>query len=112
MSEMVKKARKYEMEESMKIAKDNRPVYHFSNPVGWMNDPNGFSDYKGEHGLYAASDFKEGISKPDQTGPGRNAYLCQRGRLHHYHQKRRTSSHAGRRGDFKTNQILRKWRLL
>ena len=29
MSEMVKKARKYEMEESMKIAKDKRPVYHF-----------------------------------------------------------------------------------
>ena len=52
MSEMVKKARKYEMEESMKIAKDNRPVYHFSNPVGWMNDPNGFSDYKGEHHLF------------------------------------------------------------
>ena len=52
MSEMVEKARKYEIEESMKIAQDNRPVYHFSNPVGWMNDPNGFSDYKGEHHLF------------------------------------------------------------
>ena len=52
MSEMVKKARKYEMEESMKIAKENRPVYHFLNPVGWMNDPNGFSDYKEEHHLF------------------------------------------------------------
>ena len=37
MSEMLEKARKYEMEESMKITQDNRPVYHFSNPVGWMN---------------------------------------------------------------------------
>ena len=52
MSEMVEKARKYELEESMKVAQDDRPVYHFSNPVGWMNDPNGFSDYKGEHHLF------------------------------------------------------------
>ena len=52
MSEMLEKARKYEMEESMKITQDNRPVYHFSNPVGWMNDPNGFSEYKGEHHLF------------------------------------------------------------
>ena len=52
MSEMVEKARNYEIEESMKITQNNRPVYHFSNPVGWMNDPNGFSDYKGEHHLF------------------------------------------------------------
>ena len=52
MSEMVEKARKYELEKSMKVAQDDRPVYHFSNPVGWMNDPNGFSDYKGEHHLF------------------------------------------------------------
>ena len=73
-----------------------------------------FNERRGRYlyGLYAASDFEEGISKPDQTGHGRNAYFSQRGRLHHYHQKRRTSSHAGRRGDFKTNYILRKWRLL
>ena len=36
MSEMLEKARKYEMEESMKITQDNRPVYHFSNPVGFF----------------------------------------------------------------------------
>ena len=23
-------------------------MLQFSNPVGWMNDPNGFSDYKGK----------------------------------------------------------------
>ena len=23
-------------------------MLQFSNPVGWMDDPNGFSDYKGE----------------------------------------------------------------
>lgn len=52
MSEMLKEARKYEREESVKIEKENRPVFHFSNPIGWMNDPNGFSEYKGEHHLF------------------------------------------------------------
>ena len=49
---MLEKARKYEKVESAKIAKENRPAFHFSNPVGWMNDPNGFSEYKGEHHLF------------------------------------------------------------
>ena len=29
-----------------------RPVYHFSPLYGWMNDPNGFSCYKGEYHLF------------------------------------------------------------
>ena len=36
MSEMLEKARKYEKVESAKIAKESRPAFHFSNPVGWM----------------------------------------------------------------------------
>ena len=52
MSKMIEKARRYEREESQKITRDKRPIYHFSNPIGWMNDPNGFSDYKGEHHLF------------------------------------------------------------
>lgn len=52
MSEILDQARKYEKEECGKIKKESRPAFHFSNPVGWMNDPNGFSDYKGEHHLF------------------------------------------------------------
>ena len=51
-SEMLNKAREYEKAECIKIAKENRPVFHFSTPVGWLNDPNGFSEYKGEHHLF------------------------------------------------------------
>lgn len=52
MSELLEKARKYEKAAMKKIPNENRPEFHFSNLVGWMNDPNGFSEYKGEHHLF------------------------------------------------------------
>lgn len=52
MSELLKKAREYEKEMKDRIRTAERPVFHFSNPVGWMNDPNGFSEYQGEHHLF------------------------------------------------------------
>ncbi len=52
MSELLEKARSYEKAATEKISNENRPEFHFSNPVGWMNDPNGFSEYKGEHHLF------------------------------------------------------------
>ena len=61
MSEILDQARKYEKEECGKIKKESRPAFHFSNPVGWMNDPNGFSDYKGEHHLFLSICAKMGI---------------------------------------------------
>ena len=46
-SQILRDARKYEMEMERKIAGEHRPVFHLSSRVGWMNDPNGFSFYKG-----------------------------------------------------------------
>ena len=47
MSEMLEKARKYEDEQGKQIKAEDRPAFHVSPYVGWMNDPNGFSYYQG-----------------------------------------------------------------
>ncbi|MGS2778785.1 glycoside hydrolase family 32 protein [Robertmurraya sp. GLU-23] len=31
---------------------NNRPLFHFSPEIGWLNDPNGFSFYKGKYHLF------------------------------------------------------------
>ena len=30
------------------VSDGEKPVFHVTPPVGWMNDPNGFSEYGGE----------------------------------------------------------------
>lgn len=49
MSEMLEKARKYEFIQGQQIKEEERPAFHITPYVGWMNDPNGFSYYKGEY---------------------------------------------------------------
>ena len=58
MSEMLEKARKYEEEQGKQIKEEDRPAFHVSPYVGWMNDPNGFSYYQGEFHLLMFHDLR------------------------------------------------------
>lgn len=51
-SQALRDARRYEEEFEKKILPEERPAFHLSSRVGWMNDPNGFSWYKGAYHLF------------------------------------------------------------
>ena len=51
-SDTLKQVREFEKQESAQISKEQRPVYHFSPYTGWLNDPNGFSFYRGQYHLF------------------------------------------------------------
>lgn len=46
-SDKLNAARQYESKEQCKIEKEERPAFHMCPPIGWMNDPNGFSIFEG-----------------------------------------------------------------
>ena len=52
MSQALKDARRYEEARERAIAPEDRPAFHLSARVGWMNDPNGFSFYQGRYHLF------------------------------------------------------------
>ena len=51
-SEKLQKARDYEEKYSAFIQDEDRPAFHLSTRIGWMNDPNGFSVYQGKYHLF------------------------------------------------------------
>lgn len=51
-SQTLRDARKYEEATERAIEKEQKPDFHLCTRVGWMNDPNGFSYYKGEYHLF------------------------------------------------------------
>lgn len=51
-SNKLEKARAYEKQKAAKIGAADRPAFHLTPYVGWMNDPNGFSLYKGQYHLF------------------------------------------------------------
>ena len=51
-SEALQKARDFEARYGLHIPDSERPAFHAAPTIGWMNDPNGFSLYKGEYHLF------------------------------------------------------------
>lgn len=49
---MINKANQFIKENKNKVNEEYRLNYHFMAPIGWINDPNGFSNYKGEYHLF------------------------------------------------------------
>ena len=45
-------ARAYEREAGSRIPRNSRPLFHLTPLTGWMNDPNGFSFYRGQYHLF------------------------------------------------------------
>lgn len=52
MSQILREARRYEELNEKKIGQEERPRFHLSARVGWMNDPNGFSYYNGSYHMF------------------------------------------------------------
>lgn len=51
-SEALQKARDSEAQYGPRIPDSERPAFHATPTIGWMNDPNGFSFYRGECHLF------------------------------------------------------------
>ncbi len=52
MSEILKKAQQYEAAHMNEINEEERPAYHVTGGIGWINDPNGFSVYQNRYHLF------------------------------------------------------------
>lgn len=48
----LEEARLYEKNQGSLILPEERPVFHVTPWIGWLNDPNGFSIYQGEYHLF------------------------------------------------------------
>ena len=51
-SEKLQEARDFEKAYGPYVKKEERPAFHVTGAIGWINDPNGFSVYKNEYHLF------------------------------------------------------------
>lgn len=51
-SATLQKAREFELEHEKEVGKLERPSFHLSSRIGWMNDPNGFVYFNGMYHLF------------------------------------------------------------
>ena len=51
-SALLEEARRFEQAQAALVPGEDRPLFHLTPPVGWMNDPNGFCFYKGQYHLF------------------------------------------------------------
>lgn len=51
-SEKLQQAREFETTYMPYLKQKERPAFHVTGGIGWINDPNGFSVYKGEYHLF------------------------------------------------------------
>lgn len=51
-SQTLREARKYEEATEHAPGQNERPTFHLAARIGWMNDPNGFSFYKGQYHMF------------------------------------------------------------
>ena len=76
-SEALAASRKYETQNE--IDKNERPLFHVTPPVGWMNDPNGFSVYNGKvHLFYQYHPQIYETSQTDKSGGTRRSFRASR----------------------------------
>ena len=52
MSQLLQKARSFEALYGSSIPAEDRPLFHLTPWIGWMNDPNGFSWYQGQYHMF------------------------------------------------------------
>ena len=52
MRQALRDARRYEEAQERLIPAQDRPAFHLSARVGWMNDPNGFSFHDGQYHMF------------------------------------------------------------